>query len=138
MYKECRDMYGAEVNIRMVAPDTAEDEYTAAFVRKCTRMQQSESKLDKYLKDPCPLPTCDILLWWQNHGVIYPVLSHIVRDYLVIQASSIPSERAFSSCGHLITPKRSCLHHDTVCKSMFGKHCIHSVTINLNFCQIVN
>jgi hAT family C-terminal dimerisation region len=58
--------------------------------------------------------------------VIYPVLSRIARDYLVIQASSIPSERAFSSCGHPITPKRSCLHHDTVRKSMFVKHYVRS------------
>src|SRR4051812_17369358 len=58
--------------------------------------------------------------------VIYPMLSHIARDYLAIQASSIPSERAFFSCVHLITPKRSCLHHDTVRKSMFVKHCVRN------------
>jgi hypothetical protein len=126
VYKEYRDKHAANTNVRTVALETAEDEYTAAFVRKRTRMQQSGSELDMYLKDPCAPPTCDILQWWRNHGDIYPVLSRIARDYLAIQASSIPSERAFSSCGHLITPKRSCLHHDTVRKSMFVKHCVRS------------
>jgi hypothetical protein len=126
VYKEYRDTYADEVNIGTITLETDEDEYIAAFARKRTRIQKSESELDKYLKDPCAPPTCDILLWWQNHRDKYPVLSRIARDYLAVQASSIPSERAFSSCGHLITPKRSRLHYDTVRKSMFVKHCVRS------------
>jgi hypothetical protein len=35
----------------------------------------------------------------QHHQSQYPTLSHMARDYLPIQGSSTPSERAFSSGG---------------------------------------
>lgn len=128
VYKEYRDAHAADitVNIGTAAQAPPEDEYTAVFVRKSTRTQHTGRELDQYLKDPCAPPTCDVLLWWRNHVDVYPVLSLIACDYLAIQASSVPSERVFSSCGHLITPKRSCLHRDTVSKSMFVKHCVRS------------
>ena len=35
--------------------------------------------------------------WLQKHSTQYPVLARMARDYLPIQGSSTPSERAFSS-----------------------------------------
>ena len=43
VYKEYKGMHAAEANIGTVAQEVVEDEYTAAFVRKRTRMQQSGS-----------------------------------------------------------------------------------------------
>ena len=47
------------------------------------------------------------------HRSQYPTLAHITKDYLAIQGSSTPSERAFSSGGITATPRRSSLHPDT-------------------------
>ncbi|KAF5344269.1 hypothetical protein D9758_012358 [Tetrapyrgos nigripes] len=38
----------------------------------------------------------DVIRWW---GDTYPTLSRMTRDYLAIQGSGTPSERAFSSAG---------------------------------------
>ena len=48
----------------------------------------------------------------QEHQVQYPTLSHIARDYLAIQGSATPSERAFSSAGLTGTKLRNRLRPD--------------------------
>ncbi|CAG8555608.1 10710_t:CDS:2 [Ambispora gerdemannii] len=44
----------------------------------------------------------------------FPHLAHMARDYLVITASSVASERAFSAGGSMITNKRSSLMPKTI------------------------
>ena len=51
----------------------------------------------------------DILLWWKNNAVKYPVLSMIARDILAIPVSSVASESAFSTGGRILDPFRSSL-----------------------------
>ena len=46
------------------------------------------------------------------HG--YPILSRLTRKHLCIPATSVPTERAFSSVGNIVSSKRSCLHPDSV------------------------
>ncbi|KAF5340528.1 hypothetical protein D9758_015833 [Tetrapyrgos nigripes] len=41
----------------------------------------------------------DVIWWWGHHQDTYPTLSRMARDYLAIQGSATPSERAFSSAG---------------------------------------
>ena len=43
----------------------------------------------------------------------YPTLSHIARDYLVIQGSAVPLEHAFSSGGLTATSRRNKLSAQT-------------------------
>jgi len=43
----------------------------------------------------------------QHHASQYPTLSRVARDYLAIQGSATPSERAFSSGGLTATARRN-------------------------------
>ena len=45
----------------------------------------------------------DPLLWWKAHEKEYPVVSKMAQDYLSIQATSVPSEQAFSVAGNTIS-----------------------------------
>jgi hypothetical protein len=53
--------------------------------------------------------------WWQVNASSYPNLSRVTRKWrlgskwLGVVASSVPSERAFSTCGNILTLKRSSL-----------------------------
>ncbi|TFY52012.1 hypothetical protein EVJ58_g10253 [Rhodofomes roseus] len=51
----------------------------------------------------------DALAYWRNKTVqtTFPVLFRIAMDYLPIQSTSVPSERAFSSSAETDTPRRN-------------------------------
>jgi hypothetical protein len=70
------------------------------------------SELDRYLALPVDEET-DPLLWWQAHAREYPVVSDMARDYLTIQATSVPSEQAFSVAGNTISKTRNRLLPET-------------------------
>jgi hAT family C-terminal dimerisation region len=44
--------------------------------------------------------------FWKANAFNYPILSAMAKDYLTVQASSVPSERAFSSGVDLVTAER--------------------------------
>jgi hypothetical protein len=55
----------------------------------------------------------DPLIWWKEHQNEYPVLSLIAKDYLIIQATSVAAEQAFSVAGNTITQTRNKLDPET-------------------------
>ncbi|MFH4977262.1 hypothetical protein AB6A40_003971 [Gnathostoma spinigerum] len=70
-----------------------------------------ELEIYRYVHE-CPaeeLTTVDVLSWWKNHKVEFPLLSHVARKILCIPVSSSSPERLFSTSGNVIVPQRSCL-----------------------------
>uniref|UniRef100_UPI003AAE61F4 E3 SUMO-protein ligase ZBED1-like n=1 Tax=Centroberyx gerrardi TaxID=166262 RepID=UPI003AAE61F4 len=51
--------------------------------------------------------SADAALWWWQKRDTLPLLSDLAQTYLCVQASSIPSERVFSTAGDTISPERS-------------------------------
>ena len=47
--------------------------------------------------------------WWKSYCTLLPLLSILARKYLCIPATSVPSERAFSTAGNIVNAKHSCL-----------------------------
>ncbi|XP_030969800.1 zinc finger BED domain-containing protein RICESLEEPER 2-like [Quercus lobata] len=64
----------------------------------------------------------DVLGWWKCNASKYPTLQHIARDILAIPMTTIASKSAFSTCGRLLSPHRSHLHHDTLEALMCGQN----------------
>ncbi|GMF46680.1 unnamed protein product [Phytophthora fragariaefolia] len=52
--------------------------------------------------------------WWRVNKGSYPILSKLARKWLGAVATSVPSERGFSTSGNIITTKRSSLTPDLV------------------------
>ena len=74
------------------------------------------SELEAYLTKP-PIPrseTFDILTWWKSNSVEYPTLSRMAHDVLVVPASTVASESAFSTGRRIISDFRSRLTPKTV------------------------
>lgn len=49
----------------------------------------------------------NILAWWKSHDSHFPRLGKLVKKYLSIPATSVPSERLFSAAGRLVTKLRN-------------------------------
>ena len=55
----------------------------------------------------------NILNWWKSNEK-FPLLARIAQRWLCIPASSASSERAFSSCGSIVSCKRTQLQTEKV------------------------
>jgi hypothetical protein len=48
----------------------------------------------------------DILLWWRDHWLTYPVLSILARDVLSVPVSTVSSESCFSCTARILEDRR--------------------------------
>lgn len=63
----------------------------------------------------------DPLLWWKVNENKFPPLSKVAKKYLVVQATSLASERVFSTAGDVVTSQRACLSEEHVDTLIFLK-----------------
>jgi len=56
----------------------------------------------------------NILNWWHQHKLTYPVLSTLARDVFSVPVSTISSEATFSTTGRIIEDRRRRLNPETV------------------------
>nr|CAD41700.2 OSJNBa0010D21.2 [Oryza sativa Japonica Group] len=56
----------------------------------------------------------NVLGWWNDHKITYPVLLKLARDVLTVPVSTVSSESAFSLCGRIIEDRRTTLRSDHV------------------------
>ncbi len=54
------------------------------------------------------------LVWWKDNQNQFPHLAKLAKSYLGIPATSIPSERVFSTAGDIATAQRASLSPDNV------------------------
>eukprot|EP00644_Phytophthora_capsici_P014325 jgi/Phyca11/99372/e_gw1.3.1123.1 len=111
--------------IATVPKTTKRADFFTMFVLRSTPTDASEEPLriscaheiDKYLAAPRALTSVehvDPLAWWRGNRTNFPYLSCLARKWLGAVATSVPSERAFSTSGNVITTKRSSLTPDIV------------------------
>ena len=80
------------------------------------------SEYDRYLSLPLLSRTnADILQFWKANTFNFPTLAAMAKDYLTVQASSVPSERAFSSGTDLVTPNRCSMGGNVIEMTQFLK-----------------
>jgi hypothetical protein len=56
----------------------------------------------------------DVLTWLKVNGKNFPRLIMMVKDYLAIMSTSVPSEQAFSRAGATVTKRRARLGDDCI------------------------
>ena len=71
-------------------------------------------EVDSYLKEHPLSPDENALEWWSNNEGHYPTVSKLARMYLIVPATSVPSERIFSTAGLIVNQHRNCIKADNV------------------------
>ena len=56
----------------------------------------------------------DLLLWWRDHKLTYPILSIMARDIMSVSISTVCLESCFSLTGKIIEERRRRLLPETV------------------------
>lgn len=68
-----------------------------------------QAEIDSYCKEAqISLPACP-LKWWRDNARRYPLLSSLAKTYRCIPATSVPSERVFSTAGDIVNAQKSLL-----------------------------
>ena len=68
-----------------------------------------------YCRKPVTQGDENPLLWWKSDGAKrFPLMSRVARKYLCICATSSPSERVFSTAGHVVNPLHAQLKPEKV------------------------
>lgn len=73
--------------------------------------------------------SADPMKYWQRREAAYPRLSILARKYLSLVATSVPSERVFSTAGQVISERRSRLTTEHVEQILFMHENIKYFTV---------
>ena len=88
------------------------------FRNQSSSKRPKRSELDNYLDDDVLSDMrdkqFDILAWWKSNTTIYPILSRMARDILVIPVSTVSSESAFCTGDRVVDQYQSSLSSSTV------------------------
>lgn len=57
--------------------------------------------------------------WWKINAERYPCISQLAKYCLSVPASSVPSERIFSTAGQLVSARRNKLLPDNIDRLLF-------------------
>ena len=86
--------------------------FDVLFLKEETIEQNTRDLVDvevsRYMAETTP-PGIDLnpLEWWRDRRGVYPILSTLAMRYLCVPATSVPSERVFSTAGNIVSNKIS-------------------------------
>ena len=84
-----------------------------------TNSVESAVEIRRYIQEKNLPRQEDPLGWWKQQASGYPHLCKLFKKYLCIPATSVPSERAFSKAGELVSKKRSNLKPSNINMLLF-------------------
>ena len=76
-------------------------------------VKKAKEELKKWKANPNQ-KSYDVMTFWNNHRLKFPSLAPIARKWLCALATSVPSERCFSTSCNLVTKKRAALGSDHI------------------------
>lgn len=122
------EMINPTVPEETVNPPSNHNQYDLWGLHKTLEQKQSDTRLthnnsrgelNQYLHRNVIKLNEDPLVEWENTKVIYPKLYKLAMKYLLIPATSVPSERLFSKAGETVSKTRNRLTGKNLSKLLF-------------------
>lgn len=82
-------------------------------------VQVAKAEIESYRREPRIAYEEDPVKYWKSSTTKY--LPRLAMKYLVVQGTSVPSERIFSTAGDIVSAQRSCLKEESVSALIFLK-----------------
>ena len=95
-------------------------EYTAET--PTSSVESATAEVEQYKMFKPSSPDSNPLKWWKLHENQFPLLARVAKKILCVPATSVPSERVFSTAGDIVTASRANLKWYHVDKMIFLKH----------------
>jgi len=87
-----------------------------------TSSDDIQGEFESYQQYVCTLEdSIDVLEFWKNKSIRWPILSQLAVSILCIPATSTPSERGFSTMGRIVSKIRNRIHPETAGTLIFLK-----------------
>ncbi|XP_060558884.1 E3 SUMO-protein ligase ZBED1-like [Ruditapes philippinarum] len=84
-------------------------------------VDQVKEEIDKYMGIDLLDLNSDPLSWWKNNKWFFPHLAALAQKRLCVPATSVPSERVFSTAGDILSAQRAALSAENVDMLIFLK-----------------
>ena len=75
--------------------------------KEVSKQDKIKKELQMYMDQPCIDTDSKPLKWWKLNSSFFPVMAKLAKKYLSIPATSVRSERVFSSGGYIVNNFRS-------------------------------
>ncbi|XP_066436005.1 E3 SUMO-protein ligase ZBED1-like [Eleutherodactylus coqui] len=82
-------------------------------------MPEAHQQLENYIVEPVCKRTTDPLAWWNNNSHRFPTLARLARKYLVIPATAVKPEHAFSTAADPLEIRRAALESKYINQILF-------------------
>ena len=82
---------------------------TASSSQSTKEDKSGKAEFDRFKREPQLHHDKCALLWWKSNQERFPVISKVARQLLCVPATSVPSERIFSTAGLVVSNLRSSL-----------------------------
>jgi hypothetical protein len=107
-----------EVHVAEGHPTSVKTVWLAAIFKEeketKTKLDMATDEVNIYKKISQISLDSDPLLWWKENAFFFPLLANVAKSRFCIPATSVPSERKFSTVGDIATAQRACLNPSVV------------------------
>ena len=95
------------VETKTVLENILGDVYLVKVEPAKSPLEQAELQVSAYRKEQTLHVAKSPLQWWKQHQHMFPLVAKVAKRVLCIPATSVPSERVFSTAGDIVTQQRS-------------------------------